>query len=256
MSRSLMLKCVHPGWCFLGATLALAACAGAETGPAFRQILKKVDAYRGPSQQFTVHLKLTSVEGGTVVETALFDVYVGGKDRSLAIARKYRTRDMKILYVGENMWVHLPNSRRPIRITPIQRLMGEASNGDVLEVSYSQNYMVRRADKDTILGMPCLKLDLDARSTSASYKRIVLWVRQDDCRPVCGEFYLVSGKRLKTVRFEEFAEIDGKQILTRMTIHDEVKKQSRTTFEYLNVTPRFLPAKYFNKDYLMHVRGL
>ena len=163
---------------------------------------------------------------------------------------------MRILYVEDNMWVHVPNSRRPIRITPIQRLIGQASNGDVVEVSYSRNYMAENAGLDTLSGVPCLRLRLEAKRKSATYRTIVLWVRQDDDRPVKAEFYLVSRKHLKTAYFEKYAEIRGKPILTQMTIYDEVRKQSRTTFEYSHIEPRILPAKYFNKDYLVHVRGL
>jgi hypothetical protein len=41
-----------------------------------------------------------------------------------------------------------------------------------------------------------------------------------------------------------------------MTIHDEVEKGRRTTFEYLDMTEQELPARYFNKNYLIHLKGL
>ena len=33
--------------------------------------------------------------------------------------------------LGDDMWVYLPDTSRPIRITPLERLSGDASNGDV-----------------------------------------------------------------------------------------------------------------------------
>ena len=97
-------------------------------------LLKKIDNYRVPYEKFLITTEITSFEQNRIKETAVFDAYIDGYNKSLVIARTYKTKGMKILYVNENMWVHLPNSRRPIRITPVQRLMGQASNGDVARV--------------------------------------------------------------------------------------------------------------------------
>ncbi len=249
------------GTCAMTILLALLALARpAATGEAGREgtagILETIDSFRVASRQYLVSLRLTSYRGDEVRETALFDVYVGGMDKSLIVAREYRTRGMKILYSGSNMWVHLPNTRRPIRITPIQRLMGEASNGDVAEVSFAGSYRAAPAGKDTVSGVPCRILELTAKHKAATYSRILLWVRSEDCRPVKANYYLVSGKHFKTAFFEEYRKLAGRVALSRMTIHDEVRKGRRTIFDYLEITEREFPAKYFNKNYLIHVKGM
>jgi hypothetical protein len=219
-------------------------------------ILEKIDAYRIPYQDFLIRTKITSFEHDEERETALFDVYVSGLNKSLAIARKYRTRGMKILYVDENMWVQLPNTHRPIRITPIQRLLGEASNGDIAMVSFASDYGAEDAGYQEMDGTDCRKLLLSAKKKSATYNKIMLYVRAADFRLVKAEFYLLSGKHFKTAYYTDFKPFDGKVLLSKMLIVDEQQKWKRTTIETISVEPVTLPARYFNKNNLVHVKGL
>jgi len=163
---------------------------------------------------------------------------------------------MKLLYVDENLWVQLPNSRRPIRITPIQRLMGEASNGDVARVSLADDYTSEIIGAETINNVNCHKIQLQAKKKSATYHKIILYARQEDFRPVKAEYYVVSGKHIKTAFFEKYSSIAGRLILEQMTIFDELKKDNKTIFEYLNIEEKKIPVKYFNKNYLIHVSDL
>ena len=211
-------------------------------------ILQKVDSFRVTYQQFLLKLNITTFEQNEKKETALFDVYINGKAKSLVVAKKYKTRRMKILYVGENMWVHLPNTRRPLRITPIQRLMGEASIGDVAKISYAEDYAIEPIGQNVITGILCRKLKLHAKKKSATYHKIILYSRQNDYRPVMAEYYLTSGKHFKTAFFDSYKLIDGKITLEKMTIYDELRPGNKTTFEYLNIEEKKLPAKYFNKN--------
>lgn len=219
-------------------------------------ILIKIDAYRIPYQDFLIRTKITSFEHGEETETALFDVYISGLNKSLAIARKYRTRGMKILYVDENMWVQLPNTHRPIRITPIQRLLGEASNGDIAMVSFAEDYGAEDTGPQKVDGADCRRLILSAKKKSATYHRIALYAREDDFRPVKAEFYLLSGKHFKTAYYTDFKPFDGKVLLSKMLIVDEQQKWKTTAIETISIEPVTLPARYFNKNNLVHIKGL
>lgn len=221
-----------------------------------RMILEKIDAFRIPYEDFLIRTKITSYEHGEIKETAIFDAYISGADKSLVIARQYKTRDMKILYVDEKMWVHLPHTHRPIRITPIQRLMGEASNGDVARVGFGEDYTAEPGESVTIEGLPCRKIKLTARKASATYNSIVLFVREADYRPVKADFHLLSGKHFKTAYYESFKPMGDNQILEKMTIYDALQGWKMTTFEYLEIAKKKIPAKCFNKNYLIHIKEL
>ena len=220
------------------------------------QILGKIDYFRVPYTNFLIRTRITSYEKEKVKETAVFDAYISGPEKSLVIAKDYKTKNMKLLYVEENMWVHLPNTHRPIRITPIQRLMGEASNGDIARVNLSGDYDVVQLGTETIEGVLCLKLQLTARKKSATYHKIILYVREKDYCSVKADFFLLSGRHFKTAYYEEYKQISGRSTLSKMTIFDAIQKEKKTVFEYMLIEDKTLPAKYFNKNYLIHIKDL
>jgi outer membrane lipoprotein-sorting protein len=219
-------------------------------------LLEKIDKYRVPYQEFLVRTKITTYENGELEETAVFDAYMSGNDKSLVVAKEYKTKGMKLLYVDENLWIQLPTSRRPIRITPIQRLMGEASNGDVARVSLADDYSAEIIGSENIDGVDCHKMLLMAKKKSATYHKIILYSRKQDYQPVKAEYYVVSGKHIKTAFFDKFKPSNGKTILQQMTIYDELKKENKTVFEYTKIEEKKLPVRYFNKNYLINVRDL
>jgi len=240
----------------IGLLLALLIAVVSLRGDETREILDRIDAFRIPYTDFLIQVRITSFVRDKVQEEAVFDSYISGNDRSLVIAREYKTRGMKILYVKENMWIHLPNTHRPIRITPIQRLMGEASNGDIARVGFGEDYdaeCIGEAEHDGVL---CDRILLKARAEASTYAQIILTVRKRDYRPLRADFYLLSGKHFKTATYDEYSPIAGKLILTRMTIRDEVRRSRKTVLEYGRIEQKTIPDRYFNKNYLIHVRDL
>lgn len=219
-------------------------------------ILQEIDRYRVPYEQFLIRTKLTSYEGNTMKESAVFDAYINGEDKSLVIEKEGKNKDMKILYVDEKMWVQLPSSRRPIRITPIQRLMGQASNGDVAKIGFKADYSIENCDTVSLGDQRCYKLLLKAKRKTSTYHQINLYVLQESCKPIKAEFYLISGKHFKTAEFIEYGLFPGKLLLKKMVIYDELRTDCKTIFEYTLIQEKKLPLRYYNKNHLIHVRGL
>ncbi|MCJ7587188.1 MAG: outer membrane lipoprotein-sorting protein [Candidatus Aminicenantes bacterium] len=242
----------------LPAVLIVTSLAGGETAAASAEPadtrLAQIDSFRIPDGEYRVRTKISQWVGDTLAETALFDVYVSGPDKSLVIARRYKTEGMRLLFVGENMWVLFRDTQRPIRITPVQRLLGEASNGDVARLGLNADYEVAEESREDVGGVPCLKLLLAAVRKSSTYGRILLFVRASDLRPVKADLFLISGKHAKSAVYDEYRSTGGRTTLARMTIFDRIEPAKRTVFEYLDITPVALPDKYFNKNYLVHLQ--
>jgi len=91
----------------------------------------------------------------------------------------------------------------------------------------------------------CQVLELTAKRKGATYQRILFWVRVEDARPVKAEFYLTSGKHIKSATFDEYASIGGKMQLHRMTLYDEIRHNSHSVLEYSGIAPRELADKLF-----------
>jgi outer membrane lipoprotein-sorting protein len=154
----------------------------------------------------------------------------------------------------DDMWIYMPNTRKPIRITPLQRLMGNASNGDVARTRYAQDYTATFKQNDMLNGIPCYVLELNAKRDGATYKKIDYWITKDSYRPQQAEMYLVSGKHYKTIHFDTYKEIEGRILVTQETIIDRLREGRTTIMKYAGYAPKELPEKYFNKDYLEKLR--
>jgi len=260
-NRSALLRAFVVAAVLLGTAALQAASIGASSSPQAAvgesaSLLNRIDAFRTPYKEFLVRVRLTSRIGARIDETALFDAYISGPEKSLIVAREHANKGMKLLYIREDMWIHLPDTRRPLRITPMQRLMGEASNGDIARVSLTEDYTAVDQGPAVEEATDCRKILLTAARESAPYARIILYVRASDFRSVKAEFYLPSGKRYKTARYEEYKPLEGRMVLTRMTIEDDLQRDRTTTMEYLAFEKKTIPARYFNKNGLVDLNIL
>ena len=166
------------------------------------------------------------------------------------ICTKGKNKNMKVLMKDENMWVNIGRSKRAMRITPMQRLLGQASNGDVAKVAFSQDFSgkIKKVTNDLYI------LELDAKNNGATYQKIILYVKKDNYRPIKAEFYLTSGKHFKTAYYEEENIINGNKMISKTKIVDVSRKSKYTIIENLEYKEDNFPAKYFNMRYLPTLR--
>jgi outer membrane lipoprotein-sorting protein len=209
------------------------------------KLLARADGFRGGFDSGIVEVKLTNYDVDRVVEEAGFEVSVKGEN-SLVRFLSVRSKGQSLLMRGDDMWLFLPAVARPVRITPIQRLLGNVSNGDLARLRYAIDYEATIEGEENVAGVACTVLDLRATRTGATYQRVRYVVRKDDARPVRAEYFLTSGKAIKTAVFGGLREMGGRPTLTRIDIHDALHPASRTTIEFLKLTPRTLPDKLFS----------
>ncbi len=217
--------------------------AGAQSGA--QQILERADAFRGGWPSVVQHTRIENYDGDALVESADFEVSLKGEN-SVVRFLSVKNKGQSLLMRGDDMWYFLPSVARPIRITPIQRLLGNASNGDVARVRYSIDYEPSIAGEETIDGTLCTVLELRAKRKGATYQRMRYAVRQSDAQPVRAEFFLGSGKQTKTAFFEAPRLEAGRTVMTRLVIHDHIRQRSKTVMQFSGFVPRELPDKLFN----------
>jgi outer membrane lipoprotein-sorting protein len=220
-----------------------------------QEIVERSDGARNLTEAFTMAMRITNFENEQQKDQADFEVMISGRDRGLVKFVGGRDKGNYLLMVGDDMWIYIPGTHKPIRITPIQRLMGEASNGDVARTNYSQDYDAALLGGETLDGVACWKLQLKARSKGATYHRIEYWVEKATYLPRRADLYLVSGKFYKTALFEKFEKLSfADRFITRMVLIDRLRPGRKTVMEYSNVRPEQIPDKYFNKNYLPSLR--
>ncbi|HYC90494.1 MAG TPA: outer membrane lipoprotein-sorting protein [Thermoanaerobaculia bacterium] len=214
------------------------------------ELLRRVDEARNPLKSFVVDVELTSYEKGRT-SVSKYRVYGKGSDRSLVEFREPATDKGKFLLMSRDaMWIYLPDTSRPIRISPLQRLSGQASNGDVARTSFTVDYEAREAAEDRVEERDAWRLDLVARDPAVAYKSVRLWIDRGTLQPIMADFSVVSGKRIKRAHYREYGTMARRSVVTLVEIEDLLRPGFRTVMRYSNLQEKDNPEKMFNKESL------
>jgi outer membrane lipoprotein-sorting protein len=213
--------------------------------PDAEALLKRSDAYRNGWPSYVLRVKITHYESGKADEDKSYEVSQKGTEKTYVEFLSPREKGQHLLMLSDDMWVYLPDTSRPVRITPLERLSGDASNGDVARTNYAVDYTAVYLRTEKVGAENCYVLDLTAKRKGSTYQRILYWLRVEDARPVRAEFYLTSGKHIKSATFDEYMTVGGRPQLHRWTLYDEIRHNSQSILEYSNIAPRELPDKLF-----------
>ena len=210
-------------------------------------LLKQSDMERNGSESYVVRVRIRNYEAGKTDEEHLYGVSQKGLDKTHVEFLSPREKGRFLLMLGDDMWIYLPDTSRPVRITPLERLTGDASNGDIARTNYAYDYDAVYLRTEEAVGVPCYVLELNAKRKGSTYHRIVYWVRVSDARPVKADFFLTSGKHIKSATFDEYREDGGRTRLVRMTIYDQIRKNSHSVLDYSSYEAKELPDKLFHQ---------
>jgi len=215
-----------------------------------KSLLKDADAYRLPDQSMRVETEVKVYKSEVLDKTRLYTVYTKPGRRSLVVFRSPSERGQKMLMLGDDFWLVMPTSQRPLRITPMQKLLGDASTGDVASLTWAEDYDGRIVGEETVDGVPCIKLDIVGQRKGVSYPRIVLYIAKQGHYPVTAELYVASEKLAKLASFKLGTE-GGRRTVTAMILIDRLQKDRRTELRYLERARKTLPDEYYNPAFLV-----
>ena len=200
--------------------------------PSAAALVDQADQFRQPFDGASLKVRLISYRNGQQHSQANYHVWANGNEKSLAAMLDPKVKGQKVLMLPEGMWLHMPSSRRAIRITPMQRLMGQASYGDITQLRMGGLYAaVYDAEKPegVIEGESVWNLKLSSKHANTTYTKIDLSVAKDSGRPVTAAFFLQSGKLLKKAVFGGLEMSAGAQFITTITFHDALRANRQTT---------------------------
>jgi outer membrane lipoprotein-sorting protein len=210
-------------------------------------VLARADVFRNPIPSFSVDVELTSMTPDGKSNTSRFRVYGKGADRSIVEFTFPQSEKGKyLLMLRDAMWIYMPTASRPIRISPLQRLMGQASNGDVARTNFSTDYDAKSVAEEG----DAYILDLVAKDPAVAYNRVKLWIDKQSYEPRRADFYVVSGKLIKRATYRQYGTMANRRALTEVEIDDLLRPGNRTTMRYANLTPKENAEKMFTKDAL------
>ncbi len=208
--------------------------------------LDVIDAMRLSAHSSKVELLARQFHGEQLQSESQYEVYADPGQRSLVLFRSEQEAGQKMLMLGDQYYLFMPNSRRQIRITANQKLLGQASLGDIASLRWSQDYRIRERQRNEQL----LQLSLEAARSGLSYERVELWVEAESLKPIRAEFYLASGRLAKEASFSMQHAEQGWQ-MQAMTLYDRIQQQQRTEVSYLSIEPVSIPESWFNPAYLL-----
>lgn len=232
------------------ATAGLGRAAVAQT-PNAQQLLEQAEAIRNPTEDYSVDVTLVDKNKGAE-ETRTYECSVKGAGKALV---KYITpaveKGTKVLMVENDMWVQLPSSAKPIRISPRQKLAGNAAYGDVTRLTFLGNYTPKFVREDTYEGHPAVVLDLTAiDGRPVTYDKVEYWIDKASKKPLKAFYQTVAGKTLREGYFEKFEDVFGKQRPTSMRLIDHIIHDHVTVMTFTNSKQRSFADSVFEKQNL------
>ena len=214
-----------------------------------KTLLKQADAYRLPDAQLQVETEVQLYKAGKLDKERSYTVYVKPGRRSLVLMQSPSEKGQKVLMLGDDFWQIMPQSQRPIRITPLQKLLGDASAGDIATMTWSEDYEGTVVAETKVGDVPCLRLDLTATRKGVSYQRVELYLSKVGAKPVKADLYVASDKLAKQALFT-VEQVDGRPQVSSMRLIDQIQTNRETVIRYVSRKARTIPDEYYNPMFL------
>lgn len=216
------------------------------------KILANAEKVRNPDQDYVVRVKVLETKSGKKQAPKEFETMIKGRDKALIKFKKPASEVGKsVLMVGSDMWISMPTTSKPIRVSPKQKMAGNAAYGDIARLNFVGNYKATYKKSATYKGQRAHVLSLEAiPGKPVTYQKVEYWVNAKNNRPLVTYYQSRSGKTMKTGYFEKYEEVFGVTRPTRFKLKDNIVKNSETTVEFMNAKQVSLPDILFEKQNL------
>ena len=215
-------------------------------------LLKAADKYRMSSDNMQVDTQISVFNtDGSPDKERRYTVFAQAKHQSLVLMQSPAEKGQKVLMLGDDFWLLMPGSQRPLRITPMQKLLGDASTGDIATMSWAEDYGGTVAGEDRC-GEPeqaCLHLSLSAARKGVTYQRIELWLGKAKHEPVKADLYVQSDKLAKQARFV-MDQPAAPTAVDSMLLRDQLTNKKETQVRYLARKEHTVPEAWLNPMFL------
>lgn len=200
-----------------------------------REMLQKADEARGNAEGIQWDISMDSIERGRE-ENRKLRVIARGYNCLVDTLTPANLKGQKLLMKDRNMWFAKPGLSKPVPISPRQKLMGNAANGDIASTNYGDDYKIIHTEDGKVKNESCVILELQAVDNRATYDRVKYWVSKERLVGLKAEFYTVSGKMFKSATFEYSNNVKvgekRREFISKMIITSAIIKEDVTTIHY------------------------
>lgn len=243
----------------LGAML-LAAALPCHAEDAVRDLLARADEIRNPEGSFSMNLVLAEYRAGQLAGQAALTVYAkpapdsGQYNNLVRYLQPVHDANKLVLRNGVDVWFYDPKSAASVRISPQARLMGQASNGDVMATRLAKDYSATLVGKEKMEpaagGASATRLRLTATRPDVPYARVDYWIEENSKRPLKAQYFTSEGRLLKTAFFRRYQQELGRERPTETVIIDGLDPQWVTIMRASGYAARDIPQNWLQREYL------
>lgn len=220
---------------FLTIVMALSAIAEGDGDPA-TALLQASDRGRGDVKAgVTWKSKIITTEDDEKSERE-FLVKAKDHDAYVEALQPARTKGEIYIFNDRNMWFYKPSLKKPVSISPRQKLTGQAANGDIASTHYARDYSATLEKTEKRDGVDFHVLLLKANAPNLTYDQIRYWISDKTKLALRAEFLTLQGKVFKIGEMEygNSLAIDGKSLpfVSKLTITDAKFPRNTSVIEY------------------------
>jgi hypothetical protein len=213
-------------------------------------LLRAADRYRTGQDNLQVETQVSVLNrDGTPDKERRYTVFVQAQHKSLVLMRSPAEAGQKVLMLSDDFWLLMPASQRPLRITPSQKLLGDASTGDIATMSWADDYTGSVVGEEKCGEQTCLHLSLQATRKGVSYQRIELWLGKQRNEPIRADLYVQSDKLAKQARFV-LDKPAAPTMVTEMVLLDQLSNHKETRVRYVSRQNKVVPETWLNPMFL------
>jgi outer membrane lipoprotein-sorting protein len=216
---------------FLVLLTCLTALSGYASAQSAAEVIQKMDELQSFDTMYSEGTMITHDRFGEKRST--FRSWSRGAQDFLIEFTNVEERGQKILRRGDELFLFYPDAEEIIPMHGAalkQSMFGDISYEDITEGRNTlDKYDVTMMGSETVNGVDCWIIDMEATSRDVPYPRQLVKVGKADYVLRAAEYYARSGRILKTlevVRIETFDS--GKVMITEMLMEDQLRRGSST----------------------------
>ncbi len=245
----------------LAAVLAFGALAPVVHAETAAQIVAAADQVRNPGQPFRSTNTLTEYVDGKPRNQNVLVIYAKEDPAThqfrnlIRFQQPVRDAGKAVLLDTHALWFYDPATKASVRISPQQRVTGQASIADVLNVNLAQDYAATLIGEETIQDAEhkprvCAHLDMKTTNPLSPYDRVEYWVERGSHYPIKAKYYADSGRLLKVLYYRSFQTQLGRVRPAEAVIIDAVSNTLVTTVGFGEMQFQDIPETWFQRDFL------
>ncbi|MEY3900781.1 MAG: hypothetical protein RL189_87 [Pseudomonadota bacterium] len=214
------------------------------------ELMRASDQYRGGLKVgVSWNITIDSIEDEEK-STSKYMVRAKGMNALAECLNPPRCKGEIFLFNNRNLWFLKSGVKKPVSISPRQRLSGQVANGDIAATNYARDYQANFEKEEQIEGQNAVVLLLKAKEKNVTYDQIRYWVAKQSKLALRADFLTLQGEVIKSATFEYKNGLvsAGKKIpfVSAMRINDAAFPKNVTTITYESPREEFHDDSIFN----------